>query len=191
MNLARKNTLAFWECVNFMFLSYILILWLCWLLWPPVKLFLTNVDITKKRMIEFQLEIIVPPNLSFLPTTRLNEPSDNSIIFVVATEHKTGSKQFKTAQSYVVLLFLHVHASSHTPYIHAHTYALFLPIHLYFLLSAHWKSPSEREWERCPASHFPHSVYLFTSWVKRASQSNLWSFLHSLSDCLEQNAGEI
>ena len=123
-----------------MFLNYILILWLCWLLGPPVQLFLRNVDITKKCMIAyfpfhisslrclnwtlgFQLEIIVPPNLSFLPITRLNEPSDNSTIFVVATEHKTGSKQFKTAQSYVVLLCFYVYASSHMPYTHTHTHA--------------------------------------------------------------------
>lgn len=90
---------------------------------------------------------------------------------------------------------------------HMHTLgALFLPIHLYFLLSAHWISPSQsggeaglhlwmkqqqREREMSSVSFSPQSVYLFTPWVKRASQSNLESFLCCLSDCLEQNAGEI
>lgn len=47
------------------------------------------------------------------------------------------------------------------------------------------------EREMSSISFSPHSVYLFTPRVKRALQSNLESFLCSLSDCLEQNAGEI
>lgn len=36
-------------------------------------------------------------------TTSLNEPSDSSAVFAVATEHETVSKEFQTARSYVVL----------------------------------------------------------------------------------------
>ena len=55
------------------------------------------------------------------------------------------------------------------------------------------KRKRERERERDVQHLFfsPHSVYLFTPGVRRALQSNLESFLCSVSDCLEQNAGEI
>lgn len=89
-----------------------------------------------------------------------------------------------SVQSSLCSPFIFIFSSQHTEY-HLHSQVERQDC------TSEWSSSSSREREMSSISFSPHSVYLFTPRVKRALQSNLESFLCSLSDCLEQNAGEI